>query len=108
MEVKRSFYSPFSHEFEIKDFDYVSCNFCKSDEFDLIGTELEFEIRQCRKCRLVYIYPQPTTAELDKLYEDMYAESYEEVYEKRSVGAIEKHLASIVKSRCPEGGAISR
>ena len=71
-EVKKSFYTTVDHPFEISNTEEVDCNFCGSSAFTSIGTELDYDIRQCTECKLVYINPQPTADEIPGFYDNMY------------------------------------
>lgn len=104
MEVKSSFFTPFTHAFKIEKLDHVACNLCASESYTLITTELIFEIRECSECGLVYVSPQPAAEELPKFYSGMYEDHSERAAEDRSLGAVEKHLRAIVQQRRPQGG----
>ncbi len=106
MEVKRSFFTTFSHAFESGEVEEVDCNLCRSNQYDELGTELGFHIRQCLQCGLIYVSPQPTAAELPRFYEGMYTDDSDEAVEMRSLGYIEKHLSRIIKRRKPQGGRL--
>ncbi len=57
-EVKKSFHTTVDHPFEINNTEEVDCNFCGGKEYTSIGTELDYGIRQCAKCKLVgYVLP---------------------------------------------------
>jgi len=106
MEVKKSFYTTLNHPFEIGNVEDVSCNLCGSDHYRVTGTELEFEIRTCRDCGLVYVSPQPCADELPAFYAGMYADRESETVAARSLGHVERHLRSIINGRRPEGGRL--
>ncbi|MDX9974994.1 MAG: class I SAM-dependent methyltransferase [FCB group bacterium] len=103
--VKMSFNTAYSHPFDIERVEEVFCNFCGETAFRLLGTELAFEIRECPKCGLVYISPQPAREELGKFYQNMYLAPPETVVSKEA-GFVEKHTASIVKRRKPQPGRL--
>lgn len=60
----------------------IKCNFCHSDDASLvyelrdrmlrIDDKREFYLRQCRKCGLAYLSPQPQWEELEYFYGDKY------------------------------------
>ncbi len=105
MEVKRSFYTTFSHEFDVQRHEDVVCNLCGGASYKLLGRELErYEIRECAACKLVYVSPQPAAEELPKFYENMYADTSDAHMAARSAGAIENHLQRLIASRQPAGG----
>jgi len=106
MEVKKSFFTTVNHPFEIGRVEDVACNLCGSDLYGVIGTELEFEIRSCRDCGLVYVSPQPCVDELPAFYAGMYADRDVESVATRSLGHVEKHARSIINRRRPDGGRL--
>jgi len=106
MEVKKSFFTTVNHPFEIGRVEDVVCNLCGGDRYSVIGTELDFEIRSCRDCGLVYVSPQPCADELPAFYAGMYADREAGTVSTRSLGHVERHLRSIVNCRCPEGGRL--
>jgi SAM-dependent methyltransferase len=103
--VKKSFNSAYSHPFDIERVDEVVCNFCGESSFKLLGMELDFEIRECPKCGLVYINPQPALEEMGSFYQNMYLEEPESVV-SMAPGHVEKHLSSIVRRRKPQPGRL--
>ncbi len=106
MEVKRSFYTTVNHPFEIDRVEEVACNLCERDRYRVTGIELDFEIRTCLNCGLVYVSPQPCADELPVFYAGMYADREVETVNARSLGHVERHLRSIVSRRRPEGGRL--
>ncbi|MEK7793997.1 MAG: class I SAM-dependent methyltransferase [Candidatus Hydrogenedentota bacterium] len=105
MEINRSLYTTFSHEFEVQRHDDVSCNLCGGATYTLLGRELDrYEIRECASCRLVYVSPQPAAEELPRFYEGMYADTSDSSMAVRSAGAIEGHLQLLIAGRQPAGG----
>ncbi len=106
MEVKRSFFTTFNHSFSLEHTEEVNCNLCGSDKFNLLATELSFDIRECTNCGLVYVNPQPTREELPKFYAGMYTTDAEEEVRARSLGAVERHLRKVLIRRRPNGGRL--
>jgi SAM-dependent methyltransferase len=106
MEVKKSFYTTVDHAFEIGQVEEVVCNLCGSGRYERIGTELDFEIRNCTECGLVYVSPQPCADELPSFYAGMYADREAESIASRSLGHVEKHLRRIVQRHHPNGGRL--
>lgn len=106
MEVKKSFYTTVNHPFEIGRVEDVACNLCGSDRYRVTAIELDFEIRTCRDCGLVYVSPQPCGEELPAFYAGMYADREAETVATRSLGYVERHLRSIVQTRKPAGGRL--
>jgi SAM-dependent methyltransferase len=106
MEVQKSFFTTVSHPFHIEHVEEVKCNLCGSGEYTSIGKELEFDIRACSKCGLVYVSPQPAQEEFAKFYAGMYSEHSDESAATRSLGYVERHLAALLKRRRPQGGRI--
>lgn len=106
MEVKKSFYTVGHQPIAIARYEEVVCNLCGAAEYTALGRELEFEIRQCAACSLVYVNPQPTAEELPRFYEGMYADQPEGEGDHRSLGYIESHLRAIIRRRKPEGGRL--
>jgi len=104
MQVKRSFYTTVTHEIDIERVEEVDCNLCGGARYNTIGNELDFHIRECANCGLVYVSPQPADEELPKLYEGMYRDASEA--DLRSLGLVEKHIRRIVRNRLPEGGKL--
>jgi 2-polyprenyl-3-methyl-5-hydroxy-6-metoxy-1,4-benzoquinol methylase len=102
--VKRSFYTTVDHPFEITSTEEVWCNYCGQKAFDLLGTELDFEIRSCTSCKSVYISPQMTTDELSYFYDNMYLDDSPEEIKARGLGYTEKQMRKIITSRKPDGG----
>ncbi len=105
-EVKKSFYTTVDHPFDIKNVEDVVCDFCGSEAFQLIGKELDYDIRQCDKCRLVYINPQPTADEIPGFYDNMYLDDSPDEVAARGLGYTEKQLRRIVRRRKPDGGKL--
>ena len=105
-QVKQSFYTTVEHPFSIEHTEEVSCNFCGSEVFTSLGCELDYEIRRCTDCRLVYINPQPTAEEIPAFYAGMYLDDSPEEVAARGLGYTEKQLARIVRKRLPGGGAL--
>ena len=103
-EVKKSFYTTVDHPFDIKNVEDVTCNFCLSADYHSIGTELDYDIRQCSSCKLVYINPQPTADEIPGFYDNMYLDDSPEEVMARGLGYTEKQLRRIVRRRKPGGG----
>jgi SAM-dependent methyltransferase len=103
--VKRSFFIPIEQRLSVDRTEEVACNLCGSNRYSSLGFEYEFEIRVCRECGLVYVSPQPTAEELPHFYEDFYEETSEEEAAKRTLGAVERHLARLIDRLCPRGGA---
>jgi 2-polyprenyl-3-methyl-5-hydroxy-6-metoxy-1,4-benzoquinol methylase len=66
--------------------------------------ELDFDIRVCKSCELVYVSPQPIEDELPRFYDEFYADMSKRDIEARSLGLTEAHLRKIVMERCPDGG----
>jgi SAM-dependent methyltransferase len=106
MKVKRSFYTTFSHSFEIENVEEVVCNLCGSGRFKPLGSELDYEIRQCADCGLVYVSPQPAQDEMARFYAGMYEDGSETSVAARSLGAVEEHLWRLLTARRPEGGRL--
>lgn len=106
MEVKKSFYTTVDHPFEIKHLEEVVCNFCGSAAYTSIGTELDFDIRACDDCGLVYVNPQPAADEIAGFYDNMYLDDSDEEVAARGLGYTEKQLRKIVMRRKPEGGRL--
>jgi SAM-dependent methyltransferase len=106
MEVKKSFYTTVDHRFEIGNLEDVACNLCGCGRYRLTATELDFEIRTCSECGLVYVSPQPCADELPAFYAGMYADRETETVAARSLGHVERHLRSIVNRRHPKGGRL--
>ena len=104
MQVAKSFYTTFTHEFDVKGVEDVSCNFCRAAEFRLVCVESSFEVRTCLGCGLVYVSPQPTVEELPEFYDGMYADTSDAEMTARSMGAMEGHLKRIIRRRMPDGG----
>jgi 2-polyprenyl-3-methyl-5-hydroxy-6-metoxy-1,4-benzoquinol methylase len=102
--VKRSFYTTVDHPFEITSTEEVWCNYCHEKTFDLLGTELDFEIRSCTACKSVYISPQMTTDELSYFYDNMYLDDSPEEIKARGLGYTEKQMRKIITTRKPNGG----
>lgn len=105
-EVKKSFYTTVDHPFDIKNVEEVACNFCGSAGFASIGQELDYDIRQCDSCKLVYINPQPTADEIPGFYDNMYLDDSPEEVAARGLGYTEKQLRRIVRKRKPKGGKL--
>jgi 2-polyprenyl-3-methyl-5-hydroxy-6-metoxy-1,4-benzoquinol methylase len=105
-EVKKSFYTTVDHPFDIKNVEDVVCDFCGSEAFCSIGKELDYDLRQCDKCRLVYINPQPTADEILGFYDNMYLDDSPEEVAARGLGYTEKQLRRIVRKRKPDGGKL--
>ncbi len=104
MEVAKSFFTTFSQPLDIKEVEEVFCNYCGAGEFGLLCIESGFQIRECRRCGLVYVSPQPAAAELPAFYDGMYADTSDEAMAARSMGAMEGHLKRIIRKRMPNGG----
>lgn len=51
---------------------FVSCPFCRSLKFKKKKTDCGADIVQCLVCGFLYVNPQPTVEELDKLYSTEY------------------------------------
>jgi len=102
--VKRSFYTTVDHPFEITKTEEVWCNFCDEKSFELLGTELEFEIRSCKACKSVYISPQMTSDELSYFYDNMYLDDSPEEIKARGLGYTEKQMHKLITTRKPDGG----
>lgn len=105
-QVKQSFYTTVEHPFSIEHTEEVACDFCGDAEFSLLGHELDYAIRRCVSCRLVYINPQPTAEEIPALYEGMYRDDSPEEVAARGLGYTEKQLAGIIRKRLPLGGSL--
>lgn len=103
-EVKKSFYTTVDHPFDIKNVEEVDCNFCGAKTFDSIGKELDYDIRQCDQCKLVYINPQPTADEIPGFYDNMYLDDSPDEVAARGLGYTEKQLRRIIRKRKPDGG----
>lgn len=104
--VKQSFYTTVEHPFSIEHTEEVVCNFCGGDGYVSLGVELDYDIRHCSACRLVYINPQPTADEIPAFYDTMYLDDSPEEIAARGLGYTEKQLANIVCDRKPEGGQL--
>ena len=105
-EVKKSFYTTVDHPFEIKNTEEVDCNFCGCAAFVSIGEELDYDLRKCSECGLVYINPQPTADEIPGFYDNMYLDDSPEEVAARGLGYTQKQLRRIVRKRKPEGGKL--
>ena len=105
-EVKKSFYTTVDHPFDIKNTEDVVCNFCGAETYASIGTELDYDIRQCADCKLVYINPQPTADEIPGFYDNMYLDDSAEEVAARGLGYTEKQLRRIIRKRKPGGGKL--
>ena len=105
-EVKKSFYTTVDHPFDIQNTEEVDCNFCGSKAFTSIGEELDYDIRQCSECGLVYINPQPTADEIPGFYDNMYLDDSPEEVAARGLGYTQKQLRRIVRKRKPKGGKL--
>ena len=103
-EVKRSFYTTADHPFEINNVEDIVCDFCKGETYTCVGTELDYEIRQCKNCKLMYINPQPTADEIPGFYDNLYLDDSPEHVAARGLGYTEKQLSKIIRKRKPEGG----
>jgi SAM-dependent methyltransferase len=106
MEVKKSFYTTVDHPFEISRVEDVVCNFCGADAYTELGTELDFSIRQCARCGLVYVNPQPAAEEIPAFYDNMYLSDSEDEVAARGLGYTERQLRRIVRRRKPGGGTL--
>ena len=104
MEVQKSFFTTVNHPFVIDKVEEVACNLCGNAAYDSIGRELDFDIRACTKCGLVYVSPQPAQEEFARFYASMYSDHSEEAVETRSLGYVERHLKRLVMRRKPKGG----
>lgn len=106
MQVKQSFYTTVEHPFSIEHTEEVNCNFCGSKAFRSLGTELDFDIRRCAECHLVYLNPQPTAEEIPAFYDSMYLDDSPGEVAARGLGYTEKQLARMVRRRLPKGGKL--
>ncbi len=105
-QVKQSFYTTVEHPFSIEHCEAVSCNFCGAEAYTALGTELDFEIRRCAECRLVYISPQPCAEEIPAFYDAMYLDDSPEEIAARGLGYTEQQLAWMLRRRKPDGGKL--
>ena len=48
------------------------CNLCNSEEAVILGRQNSFVLNKCRKCGLVYVYPQPSKDEISSHYSVRY------------------------------------
>ena len=106
MQVKKSFYTTLDHSFQIDRVEDVVCNFCQSSRYRQITVELQFGIRQCSDCGLIYVSPQPVHDELTRFYDAMYSEPSGNDAESRSLGHVERHLSGLLAHRRPGGGRL--
>ncbi len=105
-EVKGSFFTTIKHAFGPLQTEDVTCNLCAASEYHELGQELSFQIRECARCHLVYINPQPTREELPRFYEGMYSDDSPQEVASRSLGRIEPHLSRLIAHRRPKGGRL--
>ena len=104
MEVQKSFFTTVDHPFSIEKTEAVTCNFCASESYRHLGTELDYGIRECSSCGLVYVSPQPTADEIPAFYDSMYLDDSPEEVAARGLGYTERQIRGIVERRKPEGG----
>jgi 2-polyprenyl-3-methyl-5-hydroxy-6-metoxy-1,4-benzoquinol methylase len=52
--------------------EYISCNFCHSQNTSLFDQEGEWKIVKCRSCGLCYTNPRPVRSEIAKIYNKEY------------------------------------
>ena len=105
MDIKHSFYVTVPQSFDVKRFENVACNLCGGTEFKLLMQELDFDIRVCKSCELVYVSPQPIEDELPRFYDEFYADMSKRDIEARSLGLTVTHddLARLVADAVAEG-----
>jgi len=106
MEVKKSFYTTVEHPFHIDRVEPVNCNLCGGAEYHELVVEHDFSIRECSRCKLIYVSPQPASEELTQFYEGMYTDASSEDAQIRSLGYVETHLSGVVKASKPDGGRL--
>ena len=56
-----------------RNFEYVKCNLCDSDDAKLLFVKRGFNIVQCRKCGLIYVNPRP---DVETLVKKVYTKGY--------------------------------
>lgn len=107
MEIKCSFCDKLKHFFDFDDLqeplEHVSCNLCGGSKYKVITQEDRFDVRQCLECKLVYVSPQLSNADLPKFYEAMYTEETDEAAHARSLGYAEKNCSKVVNLHCTTG-----
>lgn len=104
MKVKQSIYTTFSHYFEFRGLEQVSCLFCHSENRRLISKEDVFSVCECLDCGLVYVNPQPSDDDIQRFYDAMYETQPQTFPKERSSRYVEKHIARTLQQLMPQGG----
>ncbi len=105
-QLKRSLSTTVSIQCDIRATEAVDCNLCGASDYRALGDELGFEIRECRRCGLIYVSPQPTEAELARFYESFNADKAETGADRFRFAAFERHIARAVQKLRPTGGRL--
>lgn len=79
--------------------EFVSCNFCGSNEDTLVCVENQMQIVQCKRCKLIYVNPMPTMDELQLFYQQYYPQDSALCWQMENEPLFEEDSKRILRCR---------